>query len=205
MQRLTFHPIWLIVCCMLACAGVFVSTGIEFRWLNVHTWIWQAGETLNAPWTLWSGSLVGITPFHTFGNLLALLAVGVLGQSVNARLRDAVALLVAWPLTTLWLLRWSEVSWYAGLSGVIHAAVAIIFWRSIQQRSCFGIGLFLAAGLIFKLLLEHAWNTPIAFDFNWGFNVVYAAHLTGAIAGLACVMIIDKIAQLLGFPEVISY
>jgi hypothetical protein len=26
----------------------------------------------------------------------------------------------------------------------------------------------------------------VAFDPSWGFNVVYAAHLTGALAGAAC-------------------
>jgi len=27
---------------------------------------------------------------------------------------------------------------------------------------------------------------PVAFDPSWGFNVVYAAHLTGTIAGAGC-------------------
>ena len=40
--------------------------------------------------------------------------------------------------------------------------------------------------LVLKLFSERAWSQPIAFDPNWGFNVVYAAHLAGAVAGAIC-------------------
>jgi hypothetical protein len=37
-----------------------------------------------------------------------------------------------------------------------------------------------------KLIAERAWSQPVAFDPSWGSNVVYAAHLTGALAGGLC-------------------
>ena len=37
-----------------------------------------------------------------------------------------------------------------------------------------------------KLLTEHAWSQPMVFDPNWGFNVVVAAHLGGALVGAGC-------------------
>jgi hypothetical protein len=37
-----------------------------------------------------------------------------------------------------------------------------------------------------KLLAERGWSQPVAFDPSWGFNVVYAAHLTGTASGAQC-------------------
>ncbi|MDR0260514.1 MAG: rhomboid family intramembrane serine protease, partial [Comamonas sp.] len=175
-------------------ASALVSLGVRLRWFSPHPWLWQAGDWRQSPWTLWTAPLVSITPFHTFGNVLALVAVGVLGHAVGARLREALALLVAWPLTTLGLLCWPAVEWYAGLSGVIHAAAAIVAWRALTQRSARGIGAWLAAGLLIKLLLERGWVAPIAFDIQWGFNVVRAAHLSGAAAGLIAAAAVDAAA-----------
>ncbi|MDR0458722.1 MAG: hypothetical protein LBH10_06840, partial [Burkholderiaceae bacterium] len=156
-----------------------------------------AGRWRQWPWTPWSAPLVNLTPFHAFGNALALAAVAVLGQAVGARPRDALALLIAWPLSTLGLLLWPAVGWYAGLSGLIQAAAAIAAWRALTQRGARGIGALLAAGLFIKLLLERGWATPIAFDSYWGFNVVYAAHLSGAATGLIAAAAVDGAARAL--------
>jgi membrane associated rhomboid family serine protease len=182
---------WLIVCCTLACAGACLSAGVQYHWLNRQQWFWQAGVWRQWPWTPWTAPLIGLTPFHTLGNVLALVAVGVLGHTVGARLREVLALLIAWPLVTLGLLFWPAVGWYAGLSGVIHAAAAIVAWRALTQHNVRGIGMLLAAGLLIKLLLERGWVVPVAFDSHWGFNVVYAAHLSGAAMGLVTAIVID--------------
>jgi hypothetical protein len=42
------------------------------------------------------------------------------------------------------------------------------------------------AAMGLKLIAERAWAQPVAFDPSWGSNVVYAAHLTGALAGALC-------------------
>jgi hypothetical protein len=179
----------LIACCALAWAGACASAGVQHHWFSAHPWIWLAHGGWF--WTLWSAPLIGLTPFHTFGNVLALVAVGVLGHTVGARLRETLALLIAWPLSTLGLLLWPAVGWYAGLSGVIHAAAAIVAWRALTQRSARGIGALLAAGLLIKLLVERGWAAPVAFDSHWGFNVVYAAHLSGAAVGLIAAAVMD--------------
>jgi hypothetical protein len=127
--------------------------------------------------------------------VLALVAVGVRGHTVGARSREALALFMAWPLTTLGLLFWPAVGWYAGLSGVIHAAAAIVAWRALTQRSARGIGALLAVGLCIKLLLERGWAAPVAFDSHWGFNVVYAAHLSGTVTGLIAAAVMDGAAR----------
>jgi rhomboid family GlyGly-CTERM serine protease len=186
---------WLVTCCALAWAGACLSASVQHHWLHRQPWLWQASAWQQWPWTPWTAPLVGLTPFHTFGNVLALAAVGVLGHTLGARPRETLTLLIAWPLSTLGLLLWPEVGWYAGLSGVIHAAATIVAWRALTQRNARGIGALLAAGLLVKLLLERGWAAPIAFDSNWGFNVVYAAHLSGAAIGLIAAAVMDGAAR----------
>jgi membrane associated rhomboid family serine protease len=203
MPRLTAsfrRNVWLIVCCALIWASVCVSAGVQHHWLDPHRWLWQAGNWLHRPWTPWSAPLAGLTPLHAFGNVLALAAIGVLGHATGARPREALALLIAWPLTTLGLLLWPTISWYAGLSGLIHAAAAIIAWRALTQDGTRGIGVLLAAGLLIKLLLERGWAMPVGFDSHWGFNVVYAAHLCGAVSGLVTAAAVDGAIRLLRKP-----
>jgi hypothetical protein len=53
----------------------------------------------------------------------------------------------------------------------------------------------LFGALALKLLAERAWAQPVAFDPSWGFNVVYAAHLTGTLAGVACGALAGLVAR----------
>ncbi len=60
----------------------------------------------------------------------------------------------------------------------------MVLWGHVAWRSelkPLSAVLFFAMAL--KLLIEKAWLQPVAFDPSWGFNVIYAAHLTGAVAG----------------------
>ena len=118
-------------------------------------------------------------------------ASGQVSQStLGATGRDALALLVAWPLGTLALLLWPEVGGYWGLSGPIHAGVAVLALRALRTPGTRWLGRLLMAGLVFKLGLEAGWANPVGFNDAWGFNVVYAAHLTGAVAGLATALVL---------------
>ena len=58
--------------------------------------------------------------------------------------------------------------------------------------------LLLAGGLLIKLRLERAWAVPIGFDSGWAFNVIYAAHLTGAVAGAALALLLEACHRLFG-------
>ena len=60
------------------------------------------------------------------------------------------------------------------------------------------LGLLLAGGLLIKLRLERAWAVPIGFDSGWAFNVIYAAHLTGAVAGAALALLLEACHRLFG-------
>lgn len=147
---------------------------------------WDVARWSAAPWTLWTASLVHLSGSHLLANLLALAALGVLGATLQAPRSAAVALLVAWPLSTASLLLWPAVTGYRGLSGLIHAAVLALWAHAAINSIAKPLAFALLAGVGLKLATERAWVLPVAFDPDWGFNVVYAAHLSGAVVGAAC-------------------
>ena len=144
---------------------------------------WDAVGWVLRPWTLWTSAWVHASAGSLAGNLLALAALAVLGTWLGAGRAAAVSLLVAWPATALALLLWPEVTRYGGLGGVVHAA-AMVLWAQLMLRGSHKpLSFVLFCGVGIKLLAEGAWLQPVAFDPDWGGNVVYAAHLTGAAAG----------------------
>jgi len=173
--------LWSALCALLACASAVA-------WLagGSDRLVWRADDWLVRPWTLWSASWVHRSAAHWLANLLALAAIAVLGQSLRAGRAQVLALLTAWPLATLALLCWPEVRAYYGLSGLIHAAVGVLCVHLARTAFTHPLTLSLLAGLVVKLALEQGWAHPIGFDDAWGFNVVYVAHLIGAMAGLLC-------------------
>ncbi len=125
------------------------------------------------------------------GNLLALAALAVLGAAFGAGRAASFALAIAWPLTTLALLLWPEVASYSGLGGPNHAAAAVLAVHVVRRTTFRPLAALLFGGIGLKLALERAWIQPVAFDPSWGFNVVYAAHLAGTVAGIACAIALD--------------
>ncbi|HEY0957050.1 MAG TPA: rhombosortase, partial [Roseateles sp.] len=93
--------------------------------------------------------------------------------------------LLALPLTQAGLLLRPELQRYAGLSGVLHALVAIaalaLLARAGRERR---IGAAIAAGLAVKLLLENPLGPVLRSTPGFDFAVAPLAHLTGAVAGL---------------------
>lgn len=147
---------------------------------------WEAARWQAAPWTWWTASLVHVSGSHLLANLLALAALAVLGSALQAPRSTALALLVAWPLSNLSLLLWPAVTGYRGLSGLIHAAVLALWAHAAVHAIARPLPFALLAGVLLKLATERAWVRPVVFDPDWGFNVVYAAHLGGAAAGAWC-------------------
>lgn len=172
---------WLSMCVLLAAA----SLGMRLAG-NPGRLAWGAGSWQHEPWSLWTASLVHLSPMHLLANLLALGAVAVLGWILRLPAAAALAWFVAWPLSTLGLLLWPGLTRYSGLSGLIHAGVAIVWvWAAMDSRTK-PWSFILLAGLGLKLLTEQAWSHASAFDATWGFEVVYAAHLSGALGGIVC-------------------
>jgi hypothetical protein len=181
---------WLAVCALLGGGSVLVAwlTGVappvpEFP---AHPLAWEAASWIRHPWTLWTSAWVHTSLGNLGGNLLAILGLAVAGAALGARGAAAIALLVAWPASTLALLIWPEVTHYSGLGGPIHAAAAVLGVHLAARPAFKPFSPLLFAALGLKLLAERGWAQPVAFDPSWGFNVVYGAHLTGTLAGAVC-------------------
>ena len=168
---------------------------------SLATWVagggaalsWRAESWAQRPWVLWSASLIHLSGVHLLANLAALLVLAVLGAYLHAGKAAALALLLAWPLGTLALLCWPQVTGYSGMSGLLNAMAAVLWAHAALRGAAKPVSFVIFAVLALKLLSEHAWSQAIAFDPNWGFNVVYAAHLAGALAGAACGLLLEAV------------
>lgn len=147
---------------------------------------WQSGDWAHQPWTLWTAGLAHLSGAHLLGNLAALGVLAVLGSYLNAGPPAVVALLASWPVATGALQLWPAVTGYRGMSGLLCAALAVLWSHAVARRATRAVSWVLLATVSIKLLSEQAWAHPVAYDPHWGFNVVYAAHLAGFAAGAAC-------------------
>lgn len=192
------HPrLWPLACLLLIAAsgGVWLA-GASGR-VPPELLVWRFDDWRLLPWTLWTGPLLHLVAAHALANALALAALAVLGAALQATPRDALALLLAWPLGTLALAAVPGVGAFYGLSGVIHAAAAVLTLRALQRPGTRALGLLLGGGLLVKLALERGWAVPVGFDSGWGFNVVYAAHLVSAAVGAALTLVLAGVGRLL--------
>lgn len=180
--------LWLLMGAMLMGPALMIGGSRGLARLSDATLAWQAGTLLDEPWRLWSAAWVHLSPDHLLANLvggLLVLALGWLGQVNRGAL---LAWALAWPLTHVALLVHAPLlQHYAGLSGVLHAGVAVVAVRLATGRRISParrrIGLALAAGLTVKLLLEQPWRGPMSGSSEWDFPVVVAAHAWGAGLG----------------------
>lgn len=125
---------------------------------------------------------------HLVGNLGGVLVIAALGHVAKLPSRLAWAWFAAWPLTHGALLLQPTLAHYGGLSGVLHAGVAVaavglVLRGSAMQRA---IGAAMAAGLLAKVLLEAPWAGPLIQPRGWDIAVAPLAHATGALAGWVC-------------------
>ncbi|MFZ2652895.1 MAG: rhombosortase [Burkholderiaceae bacterium] len=148
---------------------------------------WQPTLALAQPWRLFSAAAVHYSQGHLLVNLGGLILVAALGAVARVTMKMSLAWLPAWALTHAGLLADPGLAHYGGLSGVLHAGVAIV---AVHLSRCGAkprrrIGAALLCGLVAKLALEFPWIPP---SFNAGLGIVVAplAHVSGALAGLAC-------------------
>ncbi len=155
---------------------------------------WQPSLALAEPWRFWSAAFMHWSGLHLAANLAGCVVVAAYGAAAAVDTRAALAWLLAWPLTHAALALRPELTSYAGLSGVLHAGVAIASWHLVRQargaRRAIGVAVLL--GLALKLVLECPWGPVRVQTPEWDFAVAPLAHLTGTLSGLVC-------AQLLSF------
>ena len=149
---------------------------------------WQPELALRQPWRAISAAWVHLSPLHLMANLTGTAVVAVLGTVAGCGPRAALAWALAWPLTHAALALQPALDSYGGLSGVLHAGVAVAGWQLLraERGRRQAIGAALLVGLIVKVLIESPWAGPGRFAPGWDFAVAPAAHASGSLAGLLC-------------------
>ncbi len=173
---------WL-TCAAVMMAGSVLAMALPAAWLD-----WQPAQALAQPWRAVTAGWVHWSEQHLGANLLAAAVVGAYGWAARLPREQAWAWAAAWPLTHLGLLVKPELLRYGGLSGVLHAGVAIVclylLVRAAGLRRWVGAGV--ALGLAVKVLSEKPWGSALQRSADWDIAVAPLAHATGALAGLLC-------------------
>lgn len=172
---------WRLLSVLLGVLAV-LGWGIEPELLD-----WQPTLLLTQPWRLFSAVGVHYSPAHLLLNLAGLAGVAALGAVARIDSALAWAWAAAWPLTQLGLLVDPELAHYGGLSGVLHAGVAIVAIHLLRSAASRGrrFGAAILLGLATKVALEFPWSPP-ALHPALQIMVAPLAHVSGLVAGLAC-------------------
>jgi len=172
-----------------ALAGLLAVASIG-AFLVPAPWIdWQPGLAASEPWRAFTSAFVHWSPLHLAANLAGAMVVGALGYAARLTWPLVLAWLAAWPLTQLGLLVQPALAHYGGLSGVLHAGVAVaaLALMVLETGPRRLLGGAVMAGLLIKLLLEEPWGAPLR-PGGSGFDIATApiAHASGTLAGLVC-------------------
>ena len=195
---------WLLVSALAAAGTVLVW------WLPANGLDWQPGLALREPWRAVTGAWVHWSPQHLAANLVGCAVVAALGWVARLPAPAALAWAMAWPATQLGLLGWPALVHYGGLSGVLHAGVAVagvglvVRPRGLDPRAATGhprqmaqtrlpdrqlqtlrrIGAGILGGLTLKLVLEEPWGPLLRPLTGWDIAAAPIAHASGALMGL---------------------
>ncbi len=147
---------------------------------------WQLVLAPTQPWRSLSAVAVHYSAAHLIVNLVGTGLVAALGWAARITARMGVAWAIAWPLTHIGLLVDPQLTHYGGLSGVLHAGVAIaaihlIAAGDLRRR---GLGAAIGVGLLLKVASEFPWSPVLHAEL--GITVAPLAHLSGLVVGLAC-------------------
>jgi rhomboid family GlyGly-CTERM serine protease len=152
---------------------------------------WQPGLATTQPWRWLTAAFVHWSPLHLGANLGGAVVVAAFGVLARLPRRAALAWALAWPLTHGALLLQPALVHYGGLSGVLHAGVAVAATALVLDGAgrARAIGVAVAAGLALKIVLERPWDGPLQHPAGWDIAIAPGAHAAGAMAGLACALV----------------
>ncbi len=147
---------------------------------------WQPALAWRQPWRAWSAAWLHFSSLHLAANLAGTALVGALGWIGRVPRRTTLAWFVAWPLTQIGLLVQPELLHYGGLSGVLHAGVAVaaLYLMVSARGPRRAIGVALLAALAAKVLSEAPWGEALRHPAGWDIAVAPFAHASGFVAGL---------------------
>jgi rhomboid family GlyGly-CTERM serine protease len=175
---------WSLLCALMA-AGALLAWPLPAGWLD-----WQPAAFPHAPWRALSAPFVHLSVQHLAANLAGCAVLALFGWAARLPNRAAGAWLLAWPLTQLGLLIQPGLTHFGGLSGVLHAGVAVgvveLLMRPGRERR---IGAAIAAGLVFKLAMEHPLGAPTQRVEGWDIAIAPLSHLSGVVSGVLCALL----------------
>jgi rhomboid family GlyGly-CTERM serine protease len=176
----------------LACAVLLAAGALLGRHLPAAALEWRPGAAAAQPWRWWTAAFVHWTPMHLVANLGGLAAVAALGRVARVRGMLALAWVASWPLVHLSLWLRPDLAHYGGLSGVLHAGVAVAaIYVGVRGRGPIaGVGWMLIAGLAAKVLLEEPWGPALRLVAGQEIAVAPLAHAAGAFWGAVCAMLV---------------
>ena len=168
--------------------AVFIGGSGLSWWLPSAGLDWQPDLAAAEPWRAFSAAFVHWSPLHLGANLAAAAVVGAYGAAAQLPRSQALAWCAAWPLSHLGLLLKPDLAHYGGLSGALHAGVAIVcLWLLLKGHGARrAVGAAVALGLLVKLLSESPWGPALQSSREFDIAVAPIAHATGTLAGLLC-------------------
>lgn len=168
----------------LAIAALAAAGSLAAWFLPAAALDWQPARAAAEPWRALTAAFVHWSPLHLGANLAGTAVVAAFGRAAALPPRAALAWAAAWPATQLALLAQPALAHYGGLSGVLHAGVAVAAVHLLARPGrARWIGAAVLAGMALKLLLERPWAGPLAHPPGWDIAVAPLAHAAGAVAG----------------------
>jgi rhomboid family GlyGly-CTERM serine protease len=169
-------------------AALLASGSVVAWWLPSARLDWQPALAGTQAWRAVTAAWVHWSELHLAANLAGVAVVAALGHVARLPAQAALAWLLAWPLTQTGLLWQPALAHYGGLSGVLHAGVAVAgLWLLVTTRGrSRALAAAVLAGLMVKLLIEEPWGPPLRTGGGWDIAIAPLAHASGSIAGLLC-------------------
>ena len=172
--RLLCPLLFSLVCLLIALLPESIITSLQYHRIQI-----SHGEM----WRLLSAHLTHLGWGHLVMNLAGFWLILALFPTIQSPLRCLIllSLLILGTSAGLWLLS-PEVTWYRGLSGVLHG---LLCWGVLKQlKGQPGVSLFILTFVAIKLAWEQ-WQGPLPGSESMAAgSVIVDAHLYGAVTGV---------------------
>lgn len=182
---------WVLMAAVLAAASLLAAA------LPPALLDWQPGLARAEPWRWWTAAAVHWSTLHLLANLAGAALLAALGLAARLPPVATLAWALAWPLTQLGLLARPELAHFGGLSGVLHAGVAIAALVLLQREQGVrrAVGAALGLGLVLKVVLEAPWGPVLRQPAGWDIALAPWAHASGLLAGAVIYPMVETVRR----------